>query len=394
MSCSKKSEKAIKQEKVEVDISTCYSMFDILRDMKERISLERVSLEVDSVLNTKAYKTMFKHYNRDWRPNHLPEDVFKRMILSLGFPEQYTSGENKRADQMLEKWNIYYKDLSAYEKRLQQLDQCNVDEMITRAIKEAQSWLPPEMKIKNFNFFILPHGGSGAFKISESQGYDFLQLPEDMEELEAIIAHECHHTGLQIPTPELRSPSDSVAFRFLTIFVGEGTATKLVNNAPGGNVPPVDNKKKSYIFFYEGVKPLWEKYTASADEIFKRMTESFEKAYGGNLTDKEVDDEMRNYWFFGIMGPAYFVGSELFGAIYHGFGKKGCFRAMRDPRNMFDLYNKSIEKKPQLLSKCPKIPELTVKHALTIGSSKNEKRIKIKLCQDKQDLITKVPFII
>ena len=39
-------------------------MFDILRDMKERISLERVSLELDSVLNTKAYKTMFKHYNR------------------------------------------------------------------------------------------------------------------------------------------------------------------------------------------------------------------------------------------------------------------------------------------------------------------------------------------
>ena len=41
--------------------------------------------------------------------------------------------------------------------------------------------------------------------------------------------------------------------------------------------------------------------------------------------------DSRNYWGMDTTGDSYFLGSELFGAIYFGFGKEGCFQAMRDP---------------------------------------------------------------
>ena len=64
------------------------------------------------------------------------------------------------------------------------------------------------------------------------------------------------------------------------------------------------------------------------------------------------------------MGPAYFAGAELFGAIYFAFGKQGVFAAMEDPRKLFDLYNRAIDKEPRLLSGCPRIPTKTVERAL------------------------------
>jgi len=34
---------------------------------------------------------------------------------------------------------------------------------------------------------------------------------------------------------------------------------------------------------------------------------------------------------------------------------------------MFELYNKAIEKESNLLTKCPKIAEITVKNAVSLG---------------------------
>jgi hypothetical protein len=366
----KKYSKEAKEKEIKIDITACNLIYDLFKDMKKGSTLDSVSKKLDFVLDTPAYVTMFKHYNRDWRPHHLPKDVFKRMILSVAFQEQYTLGENERADHMLEKWNYYYNNINEYKNTLQKLQKSDLRKMIKNSIKEAQSWLPPEMKIKYFDFFINPNGSSPGYIINESQGYDFFQLPEKIDCLGEIIAHECHHAGLNIPNPEFRSKSDSVAFNFLKIFVGEGTANKFIDNVPGGCVPPVRNDKK---FRYLNQKMMnawenaWRKYTSSEDKLFQRMIDTFSKAYSGSLTEEGLKAEM-SYWFTGTAAPAYFAGSELFGAVYYAFRKKGAFEAMRDPRRIFDLYNKSIQKERQVLSNCPVIPESIVEKALSIGS--------------------------
>ena len=83
---------------VQVDVSACRGMYDVLTAMRDGAPRDTVAGMLDALLESPPYQIMFKHYNRSWRPNHLPEDVFKRMILSLQFQGEYLPGENQRAD--------------------------------------------------------------------------------------------------------------------------------------------------------------------------------------------------------------------------------------------------------------------------------------------------------
>jgi hypothetical protein len=298
------------------------------------------------------------------------------MILSLQFKGEYSKGENQRADQMISKWEKYYSDLSLYQKNLRQLQETNLDKFINEGIQYAQSWLPPEWHIPNFYFPIIPNGGSSAFTINNSQGYDFFQLPRDSSgqiiwnELLGTISHESHHLGNHISQLEKASSRDSIAYQFLSMFVGEGTATKFINNYPGGKVPSIDGTRKPTIFKSE-VKVWWDKYTADEQNLFNRLETTFEQIYNGTMTKEDILKEISNYWLSGYTSPVYFVGSELFGAIYTGLGKEKAFETMRDPRKIFKYYNDAIKEKPDILSGCYLIPDSIAMHALSIG--KNEK---------------------
>lgn len=137
-------------QEVEVDISACQGMYAVLKTMHDGAPKEQVSGMLDTLLDTRPYQVMFKHYNRSWRPNHLPKPVFKRMILSLRFPEEYSAGENERADTMRTRWTKYYPDLSVYESQLRQLEAADLRTLINEGVRFAQSWLPAEWKIPTF----------------------------------------------------------------------------------------------------------------------------------------------------------------------------------------------------------------------------------------------------
>lgn len=175
---------------------------------------------------------------------------------------------------------------------------------------------------------------------------------------------------MSVATPEGLSPSQTVTFRFLSLFVGEGTATKFVDNAPGGAVRQVDPSAKHQ--FTGEVEQVWRTYTAEERQIFQRMVATFETAFRGEFSEEDLDKDMRDYWLAGPKGPAYFAGSELYGAIYTAFGNEGLFAAMRDPRKTFQLYRDALKAKPELLHDCPEIPEAAAQHALSIGVSGKE----------------------
>jgi hypothetical protein len=152
-----------------------------------------------------------------------------------------------------------------------------------------------------------------------------------------------------------------------TIVGREGTATKFIDNAPGGMVPRVDPNRKGNEPLERIISEIWQKYSAEEKAIFNRLFTTFEKACMGKLSKEELNQEMREYWLTGISGRIYFLGSEMFGAIYHGLGKQACFDAMRDPRKIFDFYNKAIDKNPKLLGQCIRIPDRLVKMAQSLG---------------------------
>jgi len=358
-------------QKIEVDVSACKGIFDVLASMKKGVSKEKASSMLDSVLKTKPYKAMFRHYNRSWRPNHLHPSVFKRMILSLRFEDEYSVGENERADQMLPFWKKFYTDPDLFGRNIRQLRKADLKKLIRRSVAFAQSWLPPDWLIPDFYVPIHPNGGSRAFAIDTVQGYDFFQLPRDasgnilLEKLLLTISHESHHLGVNSSPPSHLDSFNSPAYRFLSSFIGEGTATKFINNYTGGCVPAIDSSRASSFDTLE-IGKWWQRYTSEETDLFNRFVLVLDRAHAGELTSTEMDNEIGQFWLAGYVSPVYFVGSELFGAIYLVYGKQGVFISMQDPRLIPLLYNNAIQSKPDLLSRCYKIPELTVGRSLAI----------------------------
>jgi len=341
--------------KIETDISACKGVLIIFEQLKAGLPKPQIELTIDSVLQTKAYRVMFQHYNRDWRPNHLPENVFKRMILSLRFPGEYTPGENERADAMLKFWKRNFENLDDFKRNIQMLGKANLGVLIQKGVSSAQNWLPQSMKIPDFYFFVHPNGGSPAFAINGNQGYDFFQLERNpdgtinVQALIDVIAHESHHLGLKIAGQEFRTGKDSLAFSFLQIFVAEGTASKFVDNMPGGTIGKVGKGRSKN--FEEAVRKIWSEYSLQEEEMFRVFEEDFRKIYDGTYTKDSIQSRMLHYWLSGGKGRAYFLGSELFGAIYQAFGRQQLFYTMENPRYLLRNYNNAINKLGKKLKK-------------------------------------------
>ncbi len=363
---------------VRVDISACRGMYEVLKAMRDGLPRDQVSRMLDGLLATPPYQVMFKHYNRSWRPNHLPEAVFKRMILSLRFEGEYSSGENERADAMRARWTAYYPDLSAYESQLRQLESADLPRLIKNGVRYAQSWLPRGWKIPGFDFPVIPNGGSPAFTIESSQGYDFLQLSQgrpgelDLSWLVGTIAHESHHLGMRSGAPDRLSPAEAMAFRVVNLCVAEGAATEFISGPPAGRAPAVPGVP--FHIFTEDLRRAWKEHVDDEEDILKHQVVLLDLAAAGELTEEAFDAQVRDYWLTGVIGRLYVLGADMFGAIHLAFGKRGVFRAMKDPRRLFEIYNAALDAKPAALKRCPRVPEAAVKQALAIGSAGNPVR--------------------
>jgi hypothetical protein len=361
----------IAAQEVDVDLSACRGAYAIVKAMRDGAPREDIETQLDALLETRPYRVMFTHYNRSWRPDHLPKDVFKRMILSLRFADAYKAGENERAGTMRGRWMTYYENPSLFETKLVQLEAASLRTLIHDGVRRAQSWLPPGWKIPKFYFVVIPNGGSPAFTIDDAQGYDFFQLPEDgdkidIRQLVGTIAHESHHLGMQAEAPESLTPAELIAFRVMNLAVAEGAATKFVSGAPAGCVPAIAGVPSSALT--PELTKSWNAHLANTAELLQHQITQLDRALAGDLSDETFNADLREYWLSGSIGRAYVLGAEIFGAIHFAFGKEEVFAGMKDPRKLFALYNEALDARPKELARCVRVPEKAVRQALIIGT--------------------------
>jgi hypothetical protein len=285
----------------------------------------------------------------------------------------YAVGENGPADVMRPHWQAAYANLPRLESDIEQIEKADLTHAINAGIRRAQAWLPPGWRIPDHYLFVHLGGRSTALAIDGAQGHDLFQLPRDpagrldLAEFVANVAHESHHLGMATPVPDGLRPEELLAFRVLSLFVAEGTASKFVDNAPGGAVPPLDPAQPAWT---GPVAQAWSEHTARERELFQRMLDEFDRALRGELTREALNTGMHGFWLAGIKGPAYFVGAELYGAIHAGLGREELFACMRDPRRTFDAYRRALAAKPDLLGKCPPIPAAVAERALVLGTAR------------------------
>jgi hypothetical protein len=360
--------------RVSVDLGACREMYVLLVAMHGGAPRDSVKAALDKLLDTSGYRVMFRHYNRSWRPHHLPPDVFERMILSVAYPSEYATGENTRADSMRVRWRAAYADLPRYERRLRSLEAANFPVLVERGVHYAQGWLPKGWTIPDFPLIVQPQGGSPAFTIDGAMGYDFLQLPDgangglDVDWLVGTIAHESNHLGMRGPSLPIASASDSMALKVVSLSIAEGVANAFVSGTPAGLAPAVPNVP--FHVMTPTLEAAWAARVPEEPQMFARMADLLDRATRGALTQDELDADMRTYWFEGSIGRAYVFGSEIFAAIHLAFGKKGVLEAIEDPRRLFQLYNAALDKHPKELGRCVRVPPTTVAQALAIGTKR------------------------
>jgi hypothetical protein len=184
------------------------------------------------------------------------------------------------------------------------------------------------------------------------------------------IAHESHHLGMHSAAPSSLSPEENVAMSVVSLAIAEGAATKFVSGAPAGCAPAIAGVPFNTLT--PELTQVWNERAAEMPQLIKHQAELLDRALAGELTAEAFSNELRDYWLSGKIGRAYVIGAEMFGAIHHVFGKEKALVAMRDPRQLFALYNAALDAKPQTLARCVRVPEEMVQQALSIGMPKTE----------------------
>lgn len=351
-------------QNVKVSYSSCQDVLDLLKMMKNRSVKSQVEKKIDKLLSHKDYKVVFSFYKNNFS-NNINKNIFKKMILSLRWPDEYRRGENHTADQMLVLWSRVYNNLPHLQHKINQLEKINLKALIKASVRRANQWLPPGMKAKTFNFIVTADGKTPGYQINSSQVYDIFQIPInqlgniDKDLFSEIIAHESHHSGLKLRHTN-KSEKHHLLSQFFSYFITEGTATKLVNNVYGKFVERINsNKPVPYFKAIPGIniEREWKKMFSEEPEMFSKFFNTAIKILDGSYKYNDIQKELNKYWIAPGSAKYYLIGSELIGAIYFGFGKNGCFDVMKDPIQLITLYNSSIKKNRYKLKNCPKVPK-------------------------------------
>ena len=351
-------------QSVSVSYQTCAKVLEIMTDMKNKRMKSHVERKIDNLLSHKDYKGFFLFHQSS---NHYPVNKtnLKKMILSLKWNKEHPRGKNRKLDAMQQYWMRVYNNLSHFRQKINQLQKINLKALIQNSVRTANSWLPPSMRKYRFNFVVLPDGQSAAYKVQNYQVYDIFQIPIDRlgnidkDLLAEIIAHESHHSGLKL---EIRSNDFKKRnlIYFLSHFLMEGSATKLVNNVYGKYVEKINPKKE--IKYFKAIPGIniereWRKMFSSEDQMFSRFFSTITKILNGSMSQSAVQRELNSYWLSYGSAKHYLIGSEIIGAIYIGFGKSGCFEVMKDPLKLIPKYQQAVQKNRYRLKKCPQVPK-------------------------------------
>lgn len=356
-------------QNVKVSYSTNQEVLDLLKYMKNKALKERVEKRIDKLLSHKDYAVFFTFYKNN-NSRGLNKSDFKNMILSLRWPEHHTRGKNRTVDLMRSMWQRVYNNLQHLQHKINRLKKINLNALIKKSVRKANEWLPPGMKAKTFNFVILADGLSSAYQMGSYQVYDIFQIPIDRkgdidkELFGEIIAHESHHSGITGRTKSY-SGKEYLLSRFLSIFIIEGSATKLVNNVYGKFVEKINKGKE--IHYFKAIPGInleraWRNMFSQENEMFKRFFNTVGKIMKGEYNSYNVNKELNSYWMAPGSAKYYLIGSELMGAVYFGFGKKGCFEVMKDYTKLIPMYHKSISKNRYKLKNCPQVPADVIKY--------------------------------
>ncbi len=277
--------------------------------------------DLQAVLATPAYRLFFAHHNR-FRGRSLSEDEFTAMLRAV------SPGEFETANPQLELMWGRFRQVPARLGELWALyDEVAGGSVVPEAAALARRWLPAEAALET-TVFVLLDGMSGGFVYQGQVAFDLLQMHGAGRFLK-VLAHELHHIGVErlwqgpIDEPTL-APSRRLALEFVSLLLGEGSATCLISG------PPEEP---------EGVEQ-WRGHMRELDRLFARAEDLVRRTLAGEVDEAAFQAEVPSF-LQGYMGEAYAVGYVLVERIQQALGDEAVLACLVEPGRALAVYNQA-----------------------------------------------------
>ena len=182
-------------------------------------------------------------------------------------------------------------------------------------------------------------GGSNAFSVGDANGYDLLQMPVNndgklyLEEIEAIFAHEIHHTGFHSISNRRLKKVKTEYLSLLGILAAEGMPTWFINRTES----KISEYRKSKNLLYRSVASDWEEHTEYLSELYRQAENDIQMSLAGKTEWSSLFEK----WMSGVKGPAYILGSDMFKTIEEEISVESAIMVMQDYRQFLKIYNQA-----------------------------------------------------
>lgn len=204
------------------------------------------------------------------------------------------------------------------------------------ASRRALAYLPEGTPLHAVVFLeIKPHTNSFVFELDGTRAiYLYVDPDESRGQIENIVAHELHHTGVAAACSASEDSTLPQPVRdtrqWMTAF-GEGRAMLAAAGGPDIHPHALDDS---------ATKARWDRDVSHFNRDLARVQEFFFDVLHGTIAADSA--RAAGFSFFGVQGPWYTVGWKMAVTVEHTYGRARLVATTCDPVAFLTDYNRAI----------------------------------------------------
>ena len=336
--------------KINISYETVTRMFELCKKHKEG-KLNRTELE--AILDHKDYQVEIERYNNEAGPG----GKFSKEEYVEYFMNFFQLEESNIKQPMLRfrysQLKYFFDNIDGYEEKVDKIKNITEDD-VRQALERTHFGLPDNIRFDELNLiFSIGLGASQGWFYKNYAHLDLVKFLEEIDSINTVIAHECHHIGLNKMCENLDitqiSPEESL-YLFLAF---EGLAVKYCNNGEGLLTKKIYDDTANI-----GLDEFtWDYLTKEFHNIYMNFKSQIDKIRSGEI--KDIDDlnkYIAGYWMSLYTDDQdrneiprlhhsrnYSFGNEVWGLIHDVYGREKVFETLKNPKQFPEVFNSALK---------------------------------------------------
>lgn len=336
--------------KITISYETVTKMFELCKKHKEG-KLNKNELE--ELLDHNDYQVELERYNNAAGPGgkFSKEDYIEYFMNFFNIEESNIKSKMLRV--RYNQLKPFFDNIDMYENKIDTIKNITEND-VKQALEHTFFGLPDDMRFDELNLiFSIGLGASQGWFYKNYAHFDLVKFLEEIDTINTVIAHECHHIGFNKMFENFDinqiSPEE-----FLYLFIAlEGLAVKYCNNGDG-----ILTKKLYADTTNIGLdKFTWNYLKEDFYNTYINFKSQIDKIRSGEIKDiNDLNKYIDNYWMNLYTEDQdrnevpklhhsrnYFFGNEVWGLIQDVYGRDKVFETLRNLKQFPEVFNSALK---------------------------------------------------